>query len=196
MKVDLFFKNGRWAHFIRHLHFSSTIAVQEMRQYSCTPRQTRQIIPFPQHVGERLSYPFIREHITLNDQKGAEELLNLLRLKPTERPANTDLKQRLFQLRLSPLHLVLYLAHGFFCSGTAVFLTHIKKSFTGSSKELYYRLGYGVSNKSWKDKMILRLTTERLVSAKKVVGKYEKNLETDWGDENIKGVGWLELDNS
>lgn len=90
--------------------------------------------------------------ISINAQRGSADLANLLRFMLAESRTFAGQKLELFQLRLSPRHLLLYSAHDVLLSGDSGFPNPHQKVLHGKFQRVKLSLQFGRIEQIHKEK--------------------------------------------
>lgn len=117
-------------HSIRQLCFFLPIAVEDNLQQSCTTDQRRRVLLDAKRVEKPLSNPDTLEYISLNAERGSENLANFLRSGLSDLLVAVGQKWIIFRIKLLLGHPVFYLSLDFLRHRSASFATHTNKSCT------------------------------------------------------------------
>lgn len=150
MKVEQCLKSSWHAYLIRCLELFPTSTVEVELPKSCIVERRSRIIAIAEKVENQLLNPAIPEHKSLDDKRSSELQAYKLCSKLAEWQTVVGQKWKFFPLRLPPRQLFIYFLHILIWSGAAAFSPYVRKSVTGSSKELSCRLNWEVPNKSTK----------------------------------------------
>lgn len=134
MEEQPWLKSRRHDHFIRPPHVSSTAAVEDALQKSYSVNKKRRIILIMERLVYQLSNPAIVDRINVDDQRGSEELANLLYSVLAERQIVAGNRISSFQLNHPPRRFLSFLTHDVLCCGDSGFPNSQQKVLHGRSE--------------------------------------------------------------